>query len=152
MMPELSGIATLVAIRKHHDAADLPVIMITAKDRSDDIVLAFERGASDYLTKPVDFAVAAVRIQTQVALRKARLALRASEERYALAARGANDGLWDWDLAADKLYVSPRWREMLGEAVADQTGPPALWLDRVHADDRSSVRAALDAHLNGESS
>jgi diguanylate cyclase (GGDEF)-like protein/PAS domain S-box-containing protein len=151
MMPELSGIDTLCAIRERHAAADLPVIMITARDRSDDIVMAFERGASDYVTKPVDFAVAAVRIQTQIALRKARLALRTSEERYALAARGANDGLWDWNLTGDELYVSPRWCEMLGEPAADQTGAPALWLERVHEEDRAGVRAALDAHLQGGS-
>jgi len=151
MMPELSGIDTLAAIRARQDGADLPVIMITAKDRSDDIVLAFERGASDYVTKPVDFAVAAARIQTQIALRKARLELRASEERYALAARGANDGLWDWNLLEDVLYVSPRWREMLGEPASDQAGASSLWLERVHAEDLDTVRSALDAHLRGAS-
>jgi diguanylate cyclase (GGDEF)-like protein/PAS domain S-box-containing protein len=151
-MPELSGIDTLVAVRQRLEAADLPVIMVTAKDRSEDVVTAFERGANDYVTKPVDFAVLLVRIQTHVALRRARLALRASEERYALAARGANDGLWDWDLAAGTLYVSPRWREMVGDSAADLVGGPELWLDRVHPDDRAGLRAVLDAHLEAESS
>jgi diguanylate cyclase (GGDEF)-like protein/PAS domain S-box-containing protein len=152
MMPELSGIDTLAAIREKHDAAHLPVIMLTARDRSEDIVQAFAAGASDYVTKPIDFAVVGMRIRTQVALRRATLALRASEERYALAARGANDGLWDWDLTRQSLYVSPRWREMLGEPVSDLVGRPEIWLDRVHEEDRGLLQVALDAHLQGSSS
>ncbi|MFM7201556.1 MAG: PAS domain-containing protein [Myxococcota bacterium] len=48
------------------------------------------------------------------ARRQMELALRESERRYALAAAGANDGLWDWDIVQGTLYVSPRWRRMLG--------------------------------------
>jgi diguanylate cyclase (GGDEF)-like protein/PAS domain S-box-containing protein len=151
MMPELSGLETLTAIRQQHPAADLPVIMITARDRSEDIVLAFERGANDYVTKPIDFAVVLQRIRIQVALRRANGALRASEERYALAARGANDGLWDWDLLSESLYVSPRWREMLGEQTTEHVGRPEQWLERVHPDDRATLQVALDAHLSDAS-
>ena len=151
MMPQLSGLETLTALRLARSAAELPVIMITARDRSEDIVLAFERGASDYVTKPIDFAVLVQRNRIQVALRRATVALRASEERYALAARGANDGLWDWDLVNESLYVSPRWREMLGEPATDLVGRPELWLDRVHPDDRATLQVALDAHLRDAS-
>jgi len=81
-------------LREVYTPIELPVIMVTAKNQSDDIVKALDLGANDYLTKPVDFPVALARIATQLSHKRAQEALRESEERYALAARGANDGLW----------------------------------------------------------
>src|SRR4030095_2165501 len=57
-------------------------------------------------------------------------ALRESEERYSLAARGANDGLWDWDLRRDEIYFSPRWKSMLGFTEAEIANRPEEWLGR----------------------
>jgi diguanylate cyclase (GGDEF)-like protein/PAS domain S-box-containing protein len=76
-------------------------------------------------------------------------ALRESEERYELAARAANDGLWDWDLASDAMYFSPRWRSMLGAGDDELRGSPEEWFDRVHPEDLERVRAALSAHIEG---
>jgi diguanylate cyclase (GGDEF)-like protein/PAS domain S-box-containing protein len=81
----------------------------------------------------------------------AQQALEASEERYALAARGANDGLWDWDLRTDQVYFSPRWKAMLGYADGEVGSTPDEWLRRVHAADVDRVRATLTAHLEGRS-
>ncbi len=83
--------------------------------------------------------------------RRAEKELRESEERYALAARGANDGLWDWDLINNTLYTSPRWQQMLGLRGDRLTGKPGDWFDRVHRDDIDMMRAAIDAHLSGNS-
>ena len=58
MMPLQSGYEVLTEIRKHHSAMDLPVLMATAKSQSEDIVSAFEIGANDYITKPINFPVA----------------------------------------------------------------------------------------------
>jgi diguanylate cyclase (GGDEF)-like protein/PAS domain S-box-containing protein len=76
--------------------------------------------------------------------------LRVSEERYALAARGANDGLWDWDVATGAVYYSRRWKAMIG--LADDEVRPSIeeWLGRVHPDDADRVRGRLTAHLEGK--
>lgn len=79
-------------------------------------------------------------------------ALRESEERYALAARGANDGLWDWDLKDNAIYFSPRWKAMLGLEDVEVGNAPDEWLDRVHPDDRMQLEAEITAHINGHTS
>ena len=78
-------------------------------------------------------------------------ALEASEARYAHALRGANDGIWDWDLQQDQLYVSERWASMLGLTQA-QVGQRSMhWFERVHPDDQAGLQAAIQQHLQGGS-
>lgn len=75
--------------------------------------------------------------------------LRAAKEQYELAVRGANDGLWDWDLKEKKVFYSPRWKEMLGYDEKDNFSRPEDWLDKIHPSYKRQVRAELDAHLAG---
>jgi diguanylate cyclase (GGDEF)-like protein/PAS domain S-box-containing protein len=149
MMPEMNGLEVLRTLRTTHEAADLPVIMVTAKDQSDEIVEAFNLGANDYVIKPIDFVVILARIASQLAHKRARAALRASEARFALAARGANDGLWDWDLRTNEVYYSPRWQAMLGYEASEIGDRPDDWFRLSHPDDVDRVQAALVAHQNG---
>jgi diguanylate cyclase (GGDEF)-like protein len=71
MMPGMSGLETLRRLRESRSVSDLPVIMVTAKDRTDDVVEALDLGANDYVTKPIDFPIALARIRTQVTARRA---------------------------------------------------------------------------------
>ena len=71
MMPGISGLDVLKILRERYSVADLPVIMATAKDQSEDIVTALQLGANDYITKPLDFPVVLARTQTQLALKRA---------------------------------------------------------------------------------
>jgi diguanylate cyclase (GGDEF)-like protein len=80
MMPEISGVETLKRIRSERSASALPVIMVTAKSESENIVESLELGANDYVTKPVDFAVALARANTQIARRRAELKVAAANE------------------------------------------------------------------------
>jgi len=71
------------------------------------------------------------------------------EERYSLAVQGANDGIWDWDLVANRIYYSPRWKNILGYAENGLRESPDEWLGRIHPEDVSRVKADLKAHLEG---
>ena len=71
MMPGMNGLEVLKFLRRVDSLIDLPIIMVTAKGESEDMVEALELGANDYVTKPLDFPVALARIRTQLALRQA---------------------------------------------------------------------------------
>ena len=88
--------------------------------------------------------------ESRVELERQAADLRESQERYALAARATNDGLWDWKLENDDVYFSPRWMSMLG--MCEGVAAPGIdeWLCRVHPDDRFAVRNEVDRHLRGE--
>ena len=148
-MPEISGLDALKILREAYTPIELPVIMVTAKNQSEDIVKALELGANDYLTKPIDFPVAVARIGSQLSHKRAQEALRESEERYALAAQGANDGLWDWNVLTNFVHYSPRWKAMLGCQEGEVGGTPEEWFDRIHDADRERVKQEIAAHQKG---
>ncbi len=75
-----------------------------------------------------------------------------NEERYSLAMRASNDGLWDWDLKTNKILYSERWKEMLGFIDDEISDTPDEWLSRIHPEDHDRVRASIDAYLEGTTS
>ena len=77
-------------------------------------------------------------------------ALRESEERYALAMRGTNEGLWDWHVAGDRLHVSPRFKAIMGIDCDANEINPRQWWQFLHPDDQRRYRQDLVAHLRGE--
>jgi len=86
---------------------------------------------------------------SDVARSSAEAELRATEERYLLALRGSQDGLWECDLVSGTMQFSPRWLGMLGLGAGEIGADRAGWLSRVHAGDRAAFEAALARHLEG---
>lgn len=77
-------------------------------------------------------------------------ALYISEERFSLAMRGANDGLWDWNLESDAVYYSPRWKSMLGYGENELDNDLNTWANLVHPDDKDRVLEKVQDYLVGQ--
>lgn len=116
---------------------------------------AFRDVDLDYLNALADQAAIALQNahlfeETQAALTEARNlaeALRVSEERFALAVQGSNDGIWDWDITNNTLYWSPRLKELLGYANVELEVDFDTFDSLLHPDDKELVAAAIEAHL-----
>lgn len=133
-----------------------PIILLTGDDDMDVDVQAMEAGAADYLVKgqfECRLLERSIRYAMGFAVERQKTleALRRSEERYALAVRGANDGLWDWDLTTDRIYYAPRWKAMLGYEDHEIGDSPREWFGRIHDLDVQRVEAEVSEHLEGQS-
>ncbi len=102
--------------------------------------------------RPSELVEANALLQQEISARKStEQALRESEERYALALRGTNDGLWDWNLPSGEIVFSERWKAILGYPEDEIDQDSAEWFKRVHPEDLPQLKATLDSHLGGSS-
>ena len=165
-------------LRKSVDTGDLPVkvstgylvqsllhVPIISKGNPIGVLSVDNRNSKQKFTKKDELMLSSLADYASVALENARLyqkatheiserkkmaeELRESEERYALAVLGANDGLWDWNLKTNKIYLSPRWKSMLGYVEDEIKNEPNEWFNRIHPQDLEKVKLDLSAHIRG---
>ena len=153
MMPHVDGIELCRRLRADAELYATPILLVSAM-RVDDqsAVEGLEAGADDYLEAPYDPMRLIAKVTRLTERARFEEALRESEERYALAARGANDGLWDWKLKGNEIYFSARWKSMLGYEESEIGSDPEEWFRHVHPDDVESLKAKITAHIEGKSS
>ncbi len=143
-LPDSVGLDSYWALRDRHP--EVPVIVLTSLDDDNLALRAVAEGAQDYLVKrQVDPPLLARAIRYAIERHRSELALRESEQRYALAMQGANDGIWDWDLLRGQVFLSERWRAMVGLSPDEPDVPAESWFARVADGDRERVRAAFAA-------
>jgi diguanylate cyclase (GGDEF)-like protein/PAS domain S-box-containing protein len=127
-----------------------PVILLTGRSDYRVDLEATLLGVTDFLVKGTLEPVGLERsiryaVRHHVAMRD----LRRSEERYELATRAANDGIWDWDLSDGTMYFSPRWKTILGYGEDLRADGLQAWLGLVHPDDVERLQGAIQAHRAG---
>ncbi len=77
-------------------------------------------------------------------------ALKQSQERYALVAMGGNDGIWDWNIKTNEIYLSPRWKEILGYDKNDKLEKYGIHDKLTHPDDLETAKKTLEEYLSGK--
>lgn len=143
---DLDGIETA---RRILDRMDVPIVFLTAFSDDDTIQRAKDCEPYGYILKPFEERELLISVEMALYKFKTEMALRESEERYMLAIRGANDGIWDWDMRKNEIYFAPRWKEMLGFDTHEMGHCPEEWFQRIHPDDLESFRLAISSHLSG---
>jgi diguanylate cyclase (GGDEF)-like protein/PAS domain S-box-containing protein len=129
-----------------------PVLLLTGQGDYEVDLTATRLGVTDFLVKDgLDAASLERSIRYAVSHHNVLNELRRNKERYALAVRGANDGIWDWDLSRDRVYFAPRWKAITGYTNGEIGDSPEDWLGKIHPDDVDRVQAEIDAHLDGRS-
>ncbi|MEC4815711.1 MAG: ATP-binding protein, partial [Scytonema sp. PMC 1069.18] len=80
--------------------------------------------------------------------KQAEISLKESEERWQLALRGNNDGIWDWNVRTNEVFYSVRWKEMLGYEDHEISNHVDEWSNRVHPDDLEWVMQVIQDHFD----
>lgn len=127
-----------------------PLILLTGQGDQEIDLEAMQAGAADYLIKG-QIQPSMLERSIRYSLKRAQSVrdLRDSEERYALALRGTQDGLWDWNLRTGEVYFSPQWKTMLGYRENDIGNTRQDWFDLVHSEDLARLHEDLDAYVQG---
>ena len=90
------------------------------------------------------------RLDAVVRARKTFHELEESEFRWKFAIEGSGDGLWDWDVPAEKVFYSKRWKELLGFSVEDISDGLHEWEQRIHPEDKAGTLASVKNHIDGK--
>jgi diguanylate cyclase (GGDEF)-like protein/PAS domain S-box-containing protein len=150
-LPDGAGIE--VCQRMRAATSHTPMIVLTNQTSVELGTKALREGAQDYLIKrEVDSKLLSRAIRYAIERNRAERALRESEQRYALAVAGANDGIWDWNMRDSEVYFSPRWKAILGYGELEIADRIEEWFDRVDPRDRAAFDEALSQHIEGRSS
>ena len=147
-LPDSQGLETVASVRAQ--ALLTPIVVLTDGDDEELAANAMRSGAQDYLIKAQVNSPLLVRVLCH-AIERAQLRhkLRESEERYALAVNAGKVGVWDWTLETNEIYLDASLKAILGYAEKEIPNHLDSCCALIHPDDRETLEAAVNAHLEG---
>jgi diguanylate cyclase (GGDEF)-like protein/PAS domain S-box-containing protein len=145
IMPKLDGFLTCAALRRLPQGAHLPVVMLTALDDNASILRAYEAGATDFASKPLNYSILGHRLRYILRANDAFAGLHRSQARLAEAQRIARLGGWEWDPKVQGLSFGGEAAQILGLRTEDLCLSEREFLQGVHPADRTDLAEALEA-------
>ncbi|CAE6772917.1 MAG: EAL domain-containing protein [Nitrospira sp.] len=143
MMPEVDGYLTCSRIRSLPRGKRIPILILTGLDDVNSIAQAYQHGATDFITKPVNATILCHHVRYMLRTNNVLHALIRSESRLELAQRIARIGNWDWNPKTNRFAMSNELCRLVGVRPQDFTGTFEGFLNLVHPDDRPLVTGAL---------
>jgi predicted signal transduction protein with EAL and GGDEF domain/DNA-binding NarL/FixJ family response regulator len=143
-MPVMDGFTACAELRKLPGGARVPVVMMTGLDDVKSIEHAFEVGASDFITKPLNWAILPHRVRYMLRASKAINHLDQNQRRLSNAQRIGEMGDWEWDVQQDRVVPSEQAARIFGHPVDRGVVDLAAFLSSVHAQDAERVRLACE--------
>lgn len=147
MMPGVDGYAVCERIRAHDRGRWLPIFMLTGLNDTDSIERAYRSGATDFITKPINWLLLTHRVRYGLRSSRAISDVTRSQQSLAHAQRLARMGSWEWSLADSRFSCSEELRCLFGELASVDTTNPALFLSNVRQSDRLLVESARQTLL-----
>lgn len=140
VMPVMDGFEAISGIRKLPSGVHVPILMITGLEDLDSITRAYDEGATDFLTKPINFYILPHRVQYMLRSKLTADALRVSQSKLDNAQRIARLGNWEWCLSSQSMSWSREFGRILGLLDGQTVDNWNEFLDRIVDLDRHSVR------------
>jgi diguanylate cyclase (GGDEF)-like protein len=151
LMPGMDGFATCTELRKHEQWADLPVVMMTGLDDVESIQTAYQSGATDFITKPIQWQMLPYRAQYLIRSGNAYKELQINRALLSQAQRLACIGSWVWYMADNRFYCSEELCHILKQPyyLAKRSSDSLFKL--IHPSDHDLVKSALDQAIANRS-
>lgn len=142
-MPHMDGFAACAAMRTFPGGQDIAIVLVTGLDDYESIKKAFEVGATDFITKPVNWPLLAHRVPYLLRASRAFCNLRRSEKRLSIAQDIASLGSWDWDRDKNSIYFSAQMYRIFGLAADQDEADYETFLAFVHPDEQQLVKETV---------
>ncbi len=142
-MPVMDGFTACSKIRSLPGGKSATLIMVTGLNDEDSIQRSYDLGATDFVTKPINWSILIQRLRFILRARDAFQALKENEAKLIESQQIANLGHWEWDVAHDQAMWSEQVYRILGQT--PETGQPSYssFLQSVHSDDRALLNQTI---------
>ena len=162
---DTEGVPVIARLGSATPAGDYLALLAIADEGDREMRLrALQAGAGDVVSRPFDADELLYRVRNllvthllnarlseQILLgREKEASLRDSEERFKLATQAADEGLWDWNIRTGSVFMSPRWKALIGYADDELPNTLEAWTSRVHPEDLSQAMVDLEAYMDGK--